>query len=59
MKEIENYFIAEINGREKVSKTLDKYITLPDYADKTLHFVFFLSDAGSGVSLFSFNIVIG
>ena len=50
------FFIAEISDREKMSIALDKYITVLDYADKTL---LFLSDAGGGVSLFSFNIVIG
>ena len=38
-----------------MSKTLDKYITVPDYTDKTLHA---LSSARSGISLYSFTTVI-
>ena len=56
IKEIADIFTAEINDRQKISKTLNKYITALDYADKTL---LVLSGAGSGVSLFSFTTVIG
>ena len=43
-----------------MSKTPDKYITALDYLDKTMFlFFFFLSGAGSGASLFSFDTVIG
>ena len=56
IKEIEDSFIAKISGREKMSKTLYKYITSLDYAGKAL---LVLSDAGSGVSLLSFTTIIG
>ena len=36
IKEKENFCISEINDREKINKTLNKYITTPEYADKTL-----------------------
>ena len=44
-----------MNDREKVKKTLNKYITALDYADKTF---LLLSGANSGVSLCSFTAVI-
>ena len=34
--EIRNYFVAEIKGRELMSKRLSKYITSFDYFDKSL-----------------------
>lgn len=36
IKEKENFCISEINDREKINKTLNKYITTPEYADKAL-----------------------
>lgn len=42
-----------------MSKTPDKYITALDYLDKTMFLFFFLSGAGSGASLFSFDTAIG
>ena len=35
IKEIEDFFIAEINDRKQMSKTLNKYITALHYAGKT------------------------
>ena len=52
IKKIEDFFIAEINYKEKINKTLNTYFTLPYYADKTL---LVLPDAGSGVSLCLFS----
>ena len=34
MKEIEEFFIAKINSRENMSKTLNKYMIILDYKDK-------------------------
>ena len=56
IKEKEHFFIADINDRKKMSKTLNKHITVLDNPDKIL---LVLSGADSGVSLFSFTIVIG
>ena len=36
IKEIEDFFISKIDEIEKMSKTLNKYITAFDYADKNL-----------------------
>ena len=36
ISEIEDYFIAEIKGRELMSKKISKYISLFDYSDKCL-----------------------
>ena len=47
-----SFFIAEINDREKMRKTLNKYITAHDYANRIL---FVLSGESSGVSLYSFT----
>ena len=55
-KEIEKAFIAEVNKIEKMSKTLDKYITALDHPDKAL---LVLSGTISDVSLCSFTTVIG
>ena len=55
MKEIEEFFIAKINNREKMSKTLNKYMTTLDYADKAL---LVLSGASNDVSLCSFTTAI-
>ena len=35
IKEIEDFFIAEINDRKQMSQTLNKYITALHYAGKT------------------------
>ena len=50
------FFIAETNDREKMSKTLNKYSTVLNYAGKTL---LVLSEADSCIFQFSFTIVIG
>lgn len=50
IKRIEDFFIVEINDGLKMSRTLNKYIIVLDYADKTC--------AGTGASIFSFNTVI-
>lgn len=47
-------FIAEINVREQMNIVINKYITTPDYTEKT-----YLPGASSGVSLCSFFIVVG
>ena len=47
-----SFFIAEINDREKMRKTLNKYITAHDYANRIL---FVLSGKSSRVSLYSFT----
>ena len=48
-------FILEINDREKISKVLNKYITLFDYTNNAL---LVLSVAGKAVSLFKYTTVI-
>lgn len=48
------FFIAEINVREQMNIVINKYITTPDYTEKT-----YLPGASSGVSLCSFFIVVG
>ena len=49
------FVIIEINDREKLSKTINKYIKVLDYAEN----IFLVSSsANSGVSLFSFITVI-
>ena len=50
IKRIEYFFIVEINHGLKMSRTLNKYMIVLDYADKTC--------AGTGASIFSFNTVI-
>ena len=55
IKETEKIFVTKISNRENISKTLNKYITTLDYADKTLHV---LSGVGNCVSLCSFTTVI-
>ena len=54
VKETEDFFIAEINGNDKMSKKHSKYITVRDYTDNTL---LVLSGTDSGVSLLSFTTV--
>ena len=56
IKEIENYFINEINQQKTYSKKLNKYVTIFDYIDKIL---IVLSVTSSGVSIISFTSVIG
>ena len=56
IKNIENYFINEINERKSCSKKLSKYVTTFDYIDKIL---IILSATTGGVSIFSFTSVIG
>ena len=53
---MQEFFIAKINNREKMSNTLNKYITSLEYVGKTL---VVLSDTCSDVSLFSFTAAIG
>ena len=55
VKETEDFFIAEINGNDKMSKKHSKYITVRDYTDNTL---LVLSGTASGVSLLSFTTII-
>ena len=56
IKEIENYFINEINQQKTYSKKLSRYVTIFDYIDKIL---VVLSVTSSGVSIISFASVIG
>ena len=49
IKNIDNYFINEINKR---SKKLNKYVTIFDYIDKIL---IILSATTSGISIISFT----
>ena len=55
IKDTEDFFITEINGKEKIIQTLSKYITALDYGDKTL---LVLSGASNDASLCSFTTVI-
>ena len=48
MKQIEYFFITEVNNSEKKRKTLNKYMTVLHYAGKNL---ILLSGADSRVSL--------
>ena len=56
ISEIEDYFIAEIKGKELMSKKLSKYISFFYYFDKSL---IVLSVTTGGVSIASFATVIG
>ena len=56
IKNIENYFINEINERKSYSKKLSKYVISFDYIDKIL---IVLSAASSSVSIISFVSTIG
>ena len=56
INEIKDYFVAEINEREQMSKRLSKYIASFDYFDKSL---IALSVATGSISIVSFATVIG
>ena len=56
IKNIENYFISEINERKSYSKTLKRYVTGFDYIDKIL---IILIATTSGISIISFTSIIG
>ena len=56
IKEIKDYFIAEIKERQLMSKRLSKYIASFDYFDK---FLIVLSATSGSVSIASFPTVIG
>ena len=56
IKEIENYFINEINQQKTYSKTLSRYVTIFDYIDTIL---IILSAITGGMSIISFTSVIG
>ena len=56
IKNIENYFINEINERKLYSKKLSVYVTIFDYIDEILTI---LSVTASGISIISFTSVIG
>ena len=56
IKNIENYFINEINERKSYSKKLNKYVTIFDYIDKIL---IVLSATTGGISIISFTTAIG
>ena len=56
IKEIENYFINEINQQKTYSKKLSRYVTNFYYIDKIL---IILSATTGGISIISFTSVIG
>ena len=56
INEIKDYFVAEINEREQMSKRLSKYIASFDYFDKS---VIVLSVTTCSISTASFATVIG
>ena len=56
IKEIKDYFAAEIKERELMNKRLSKYIASFDYFDKLL---IFLSATTGSISIASFTTVIG
>ena len=56
IKNIEIYFINEINERKSCSKKLSKYVTIFDYIGKI---IIILSVKTSGISIISFTSVIG
>ena len=55
-KQIENYFIEEINQRKSCSKKLSKYVAAFDYIDKIL---IVLSVTSGGVCIISSVSVVG
>ena len=56
IKEIKDYFVAEIKERELISKRLSKYIASFDDFDKSL---IILSIATGSISIASFTTVVG
>ena len=56
IKNIDNYFINEINQQKSYSKKLNKYVTIFDYIDKIL---IVLSATTGGISIISFTTAIG
>ena len=56
IKNIENYFINEINERKSYSRKLSGYATIFDYRDKIL---IILSATTGGISVISFTTGIG
>ena len=52
IKNIENYFINEVNERKSCSKKLNKFVTIVDYIDKIL---IILSAETSEISIISFT----
>ena len=56
IKEIENYFINEINQQKTYSKKLGRYVTIFDYIDRIL---IVLSVTSSVVSIISFTVLLG
>ena len=56
IRQIQNYFIEEINQRKSCSRKLNKYVTAFDYIDKIL---IVLSAATGGVSIISYTSIIG
>ena len=56
INEVKDYFVAEIRGRELMSKRLSKYIASFDYFGKSL---IVLSATSGSISIASFATVIG
>ena len=56
LREVKDYFIAEIRERELMSKRLSKYIASFEHFDKSL---IVLPATSSGISITSFATVIG
>ena len=56
IKNIDNYFINEINQQKSYSKKLNRYVTIFDYIDKIL---IILSARTGGISITSFTTAIG
>ena len=56
IKNIDNYFINEINERKSYSKKLNRYVNIFDYISKIL---IILSATSSGISIIAFASVIG
>ena len=52
IKNIENYFINEVNERKSCSKKLNKFVTIVDYIDRIL---IILSAKTSEISIISFT----
>ena len=56
IKNIDNYFINEINERKSYSKKLNRYVNIFDYISKIL---IILGATSSGISIIAFASVIG